>query len=403
MRSICLTGLLVTLLAGCLPPPAPRPREKKATPNNALEFVRADDARVAAEDRAALPAGGGASWLLFRGSPEQAGVASTSVPGKLDVLWTFKAEDGFESAVAVAGGLVYAASLDEHLYAINLENGKQKWKYKAGAPFKAAPAVRAGLVHVGDLDGLLHCVDGARGTKKWTFEAGAEAGGANFQGTEVLFSSHDENLYCLSGAGKKRWQFRTEGQIYGSVAVAEGKTFLVGCDSRLHVIDIARGKEDRAVELGGQTAATAAVRGNMLYVGTMRNQVKAIDWKKGEVVWTYTPGRKAQAFYSSAAVNDKYVVLGNRDNRVYCIDRKKGELVWAFPTENKVDSSPVIAGSRVVVGSMDGKLYVLDLASGKQVTKVTLDSPISAAPAVVNGKVLIGTQKGTLYCLGTRK
>jgi outer membrane protein assembly factor BamB len=341
-------------------------------------------------------------WPVFRGTRDQAGVTASRVPDKLDVLWTVTTGDAFEGAVAVAGGVVYAGSMDENLYAIDLAGGKQKWKYKGG-PFKAPPAVRDGLVYAGDLDGLLHCVDAAKGTKKWSFEAGAEIGGANFYEHDVLFTSHDENLYCLDQDGKQRWRFKTEGQIYGSVAVVAGKTFLVGCDSRMHVIDIAKGKEDRSVELGGQTAGTAAVRGDLLYIGTMKNEVLAIDWKKGAVVWTYKPGRGGQAFYASPAVNDKYVVIGSRDNKVHCIDRKTGNGVWTFPTGNKVDSSPVIAGSRVVVGSLDSNLYVLDLASGKQITKVTLDGPISAAPVVVSGKVIVGTQKGTLYCLGARK
>jgi outer membrane protein assembly factor BamB len=404
MRHICLAGLFVGLALGCLPPQSPSGGRIKKSSKVGPESVKAEEKpdKKAEEEKPVLPAPSGKDdWLLFRRTPQQTGVTPTTVPNKLVVLWTFKAEDSFESAVAVSRGVVYAGSMDEHLYAVNLKDGKQKWKYKAG-PFKAPPAVRGGLVYVGDLDGILHCVDGARGTKKWTFEAGAEAGGVNFHGDDVLFASHDENLYCLTRDGKQRWKFRTEGQIYGSVSVAEGKTFLVGCDSKLHVIDIAKGKELHSVDLGGQTAATAAVRGDKLYVGTMRNQVKAIDWKKGEEVWTYRPDRQAQAFYASAAVNDKYVVIGNRDNRVHCIDRKKGEVVWTFPTGNKVDSSPVIAGSRVVVGSLDGKVYVLDLASGKEVTKVTLDGPISAAPVVVGGKVLIGTQKGTLYCLGAQ-
>src|SRR5262249_44664048 len=153
--------------------------------------------------------------------------------------------------------------------------------------------------------------------------------------------------------GKENWKFKIDGPIYGTVSTSNGKTFLAGCDSQLHVIDVKKGKPDRSVDLGGQSAATAAVFGDVLYVGTMKNEVKAIDWKKGEEVWTYHPGRNGQAFYSSPAVNDKYVVIGNRDNRVHCIDRKKGTNVWKFSTENKVDSSPVIAGSYVVVGSLD--------------------------------------------------
>lgn len=255
---------------------------------------------------------------------------------------------------------------------------------------------------MGDLDGIFHCVDAVKGTKKWTFETGSEIGGANFSRDDILFTSHDENLYCVSKEGKQRWKFKTEGPIYGSPAVAEGKTFLVGCDSQMHVIDLATGKEIRSVELGGQTAGSASVLGDTLYIGTMRNEVKAIDWKKGEIAWTFQSGRNAQAFYSSPAATNKYILIGSRDKRLYAIDREKGTAVWSFPTNGHVDSSPVVANDSVVVGSLDSQLYVLDLETGKQRQKIELDGPMSASPIVIDGKVLIGTKKGTLYCLGKK-
>src|SRR4029079_7507409 len=96
--------------------------------------------------------------------------------------------------------------------------------------------------------------------------------------------------------------------------------------------------------------------GGHVYVGTMSNEVKAIDWKMSAITWTYKAGRQSQAYYSSPAVTQKYVVIGSRDNKVHCLDRVKGTAVWSFPTGNKVDSSPVVAGAKVVVGSQDGKL-----------------------------------------------
>jgi outer membrane protein assembly factor BamB len=170
--------------------------------------------------------------------------------------------------------------MDEHLYALDLEKGTQKWKFKGG-PFKAPPAVREGSVYVGDLDGNLFCVDAVKGSKKWAFETGAELGGVNFHRTDILVASHDENLYCIDKDGKQRWKFKTSGPIYGAPAVAAGKTFLVGCDSLMHVIDVAKGKEIRAVNLGGQTGASASVLGGELYVGTMGNRSKPSTGRRG--------------------------------------------------------------------------------------------------------------------------
>jgi outer membrane protein assembly factor BamB len=261
--------------------------------------------------------------------------------------------------------------------------------------------VKDGHVYIGDLDGTMHAVTLA-GKGKKLFEAGSELGGANFYKELVLAPSHDENLYALTASGKQKWKFNTNGPIYGAVSVSQGKTFLAGCDSLLHVIDITSGKEDRAVELNGQTGATAAVEGDVLYVGTMGKEVKAIDWKKGSVVWTYRRERRGDAFFSSPAVTKDVVIIGSRDNFVHCINRKTGKAEWTFPTKNKVDSSPVVVGDKVVVGSADEHLYVIDLKKGSQVQKVALDGPITASPVVVDGKVIVGTQSGTLYCLGKK-
>src|SRR5262245_25399179 len=70
------------------------------------------------------PAG---EWPLARGNLNQNGVAETSLPDKLEVVWTFKAKDAFEEAAAIVDGVVYAGCYDEHLYALDLKDGKEKW------------------------------------------------------------------------------------------------------------------------------------------------------------------------------------------------------------------------------------------------------------------------------------
>ena len=128
---------------------------------------------------------------------------------------------------------------------------------------------------------------------------------------------------------------------------------MAGCDSSLHVLDTADGKELLSVNLEGQTGGTAAVVGDRLYIGTMSNQVLAVDWKKGEILWRFEAAKRQQPFYSSAAVTESLVVIGSRDKRLHALDRKTGTETWSFAAADKVDGSPVIAGKRVYVGCMD--------------------------------------------------
>src|SRR5262245_57293131 len=134
----------------------------------------------------------------------------------------------------------------------------------------------------------------------------------------------------------------------------------------------------------------------------MSNQMLGIDWKKGEIVWAFEAPARKQAFYASAAVTDKLVVVGSRDKKVWALDRQTGKDVWSFPTQSRVDASPVVVGSRVFAPSMDGHLYVLDLAKGTELAKFKLGSSITASPAVGRGRLVVGTQEGVVYCLGAK-
>ncbi len=341
-------------------------------------------------------------WPLFRGDPLQTGVARTALPDKLEVRWKVALKKGIESTAAIVKDTVYVGCYDEHLHAFDLKTGMPKWKTKLGA-IKAPPSVYEGNVFVGDEDGMFYCVEAATGKKLWEFETNGEiTGGANFAGDKVIFGSHDANLYCLAiKNGKQVWKVKTEGPVYGSAAVANGETFVAGCDAHLHIIDVAQGNELAKVELTGQTLTTAAIVGDKLYVGNNNSDLQGIDLKKKNILWTYTP-KRAQPFYASAAVTDRLVVAGSRDRKVHAVDRVKGGKIWSFEADERVDSSPVIVGSRVYFGSAGGTFYVVDLARGKEVQSLPLGDRITASPAVASGCLVIGTTDGLLYCLGKK-
>jgi outer membrane protein assembly factor BamB len=345
-----------------------------------------------------------ADWPLHRGNPTQTGVSTDQLPAKLDIVWQFKAKNSVESPVVIAEGVVYFGSSDKFFYAVDLKTGVEKWKSNLG--IMTAPAgVKGDRVYIGNSDGKFFCLDRASGKEIWSFDDDGNTGeitaAPNFDGDHILIPTHNSSLYCLDKNGKKVWEFRIEGPIYGGVAVADGKTFLAGCDSLMHAIDVKTGMELGSVDLKGQSGAASAVLGDYLYVGTMSNQVLAIDLKRLRIAWEFEAPKRKQPFYASAAVDSDLVVIGSRDNKVWALDTKTGKRKWDFLTDNKVDGSAVIVGDRIFVGSYDKRLYVLE-KTGQKVTDFELDGAIMGSPAVAEGRVVIGTEKGTVYCLGAK-
>jgi len=73
----------------------------------------------------------GTDWPQFRNTPNLSGVATSTLPATLKVLWTYEAGGAIESSAAVVDGVVYVGTGTGELLAIDLATGKLKWKYRA--------------------------------------------------------------------------------------------------------------------------------------------------------------------------------------------------------------------------------------------------------------------------------
>ena len=343
-------------------------------------------------------------WPIWRGNSQLTGVSTANLPQNLEVLWTFQAGVGIESSAAIVAGIVYATSLDSHLYAIDLNAGKLKWKYCANGETKSSPSVSKGVVYFGDASGLFHAVDSNTGKRKWAFQTDGEINSsANFADERVLFGSYDHHLYCLSTkTGSLLWKVETDGYVHATPTVNNEHVTVAGCDGFLRVVRIRDGVEIKKIEAGAYVAASAAMMNNRAYFGTFGNKVLCIDLSNGKLLWQYDPPQKDFPFYASAAVTEKIVVVGGRDKLVHGLDPKTGKALWTVTTKSKIDSSPIIAGDRAFFGTTSGEIYALDINSGKVVWQFETGAAIVASPSISNGKLVIGTTDGVLYCFGEK-
>lgn len=355
------------------------------------------------------------SWPSFRNGNELRGIATSSLPEKLDVLWKEPLKDGMTSTAAIVGKHVFAGSLGGELICFDRLTGQRVWTYFSAERkkpddfipgFGSSPTVTDKLVFIGDEDGKFHAVDRTTGKLAWRFETGAEIiASAAIVGDNVIFGSYDSTLYCLKMSdGSKVWDFKTQDRINGSPAIAGDLTFVTGCDQHLRAIDIKTGKEKFDLPLNQFMISSPAVLGSMLYVGTHESEVLAIDITKPDIVWRFQEKGKEQPYHSSAAVTEELVIVGGQDKLLHALDRKSGEQKWSFAANGQINSSPVVvSGKRIFVGSNDGHLYEVGM-DGKQRWKHKLGRQVSSSPAVGEGCLVIGAEgtEGAIYCFGTK-
>ncbi|WP_437227837.1 PQQ-binding-like beta-propeller repeat protein [Planctomicrobium sp. SH661] len=363
---------------------------------------------------AAEPSAETDSWTSFRNSPDNLGIAKTSLPEELKLLWALETSDGTASTAVISSGQVFIGTLSGDVHCIGLKTGEIKWTYKSVemvepnsfAPgFNAPAAIDTEHVYIGDDQGMFHAIDRITGKRAWTFETGAEiVGGAQVVEDRVIFGSHDGHLYSLEAkTGKPVWKVETRGPVNATPCLAGKYTFTTGCDQPiLRIVDIEKGEQAAEVPLNSLLIASPAMRDDILYFGTGDGIVYAMDWKNKKILWEFSVPEREQQMQSSPAVTEEVVILGSRDKRVYCLDRKTGKLRWEFTTRSKVDSSPVIVGDRVYFGSADRNIYGLQVADGKQVWKHPTKQSITGSAAVAEGCLVIGTDSvnGQILCFG---
>jgi outer membrane protein assembly factor BamB len=341
----------------------------------------------------------GIAQTTFHGNNARTGVYDSPGPKQFNgVKWSFKTGGPIVSSPAIADGVVYIASWDGYLYAIDQETGKEKWKYKSRMPIASSPAVAGGTVYFVSSAGALGAVDAATGKIKWVstteFERKFEA--KNLHGYpsaaqtmpdawdifmsspavwngKVYFGSGDGNVYAVDEqSGVVKWKFATKDVVHASPAIANGVLYIGSWDSYLYALDAETGQEKWSFKTGedpvihnqvGFQSSPAVVDG-VVYIGCRDAHVYAVDAATGRKKWDY-PTNKSWV-NGTPAVRDGVVYVGTSDSaRFMALDAKTGRLRFNFDAKAYMFSSAALAGDLAYVGDHNGRLYAIDTKSGK--------------------------------------
>jgi len=344
----------------------------------------------------AIPA---SAQSTFHGNILRNGVYATPGPKQFGGLkWTFATGGPIVGSPTILDGVVYIASLDAQIYAIDQETGKEKWKFKSRMPIASSPAVVGNTLYFVSSTGALAALDAATGAPKWVFAAEYEKRfeAKNLHGYpsaaqsipdawdlftsspavangKVYFGSGDGNVYAVDAAtGLLQWKFPTKDVVHASPSIANGIVYIGSWDSRLYAIDAETGQERWSFQAGIDPAihnqegfqSSPAIMDGTVYVGCRDAHVYALDAATGRKKWDY-PTSKSWVI-TTPAVRDGVVYAGTSDSaRLMALDAKTGRLRWNFDAKAYMFSSPALAGDLLYVGNHNGRMYAVEAKTGK--------------------------------------
>jgi outer membrane protein assembly factor BamB len=347
-------------------------------------------------------------WTTLQGDEGRTGYTESPAPDSSQTYWKFQTGGPITSSPVASAGMVFVASTDGYLYAVNATNGARIWDFLIGTDANS-PTVTNGKVIITSASGTVHAINMYTGLEVWNKSLGEEAGfGAPLivgsrvfvNGKQTVFALNEAvgvSLYseaiphakgiapltCDNGLivavalrgtdigvdgfevknGYGRFWISLAStdieKVRSSATVGDGKTFVVTVD--LNGGSTIFGLNDFGMptwerQLDGVTEASPAFAYSTVYISTS-NFAYALDAENGTVKWS----RPLDGEYSvsSPAVADGKVYFGLDNGYVYALDAFTGDIVWSYKTEGAVQSSPAISDGLLFVGSNDGNLYAI--------------------------------------------
>lgn len=262
-----------------------------------------------------------ANGLVYVGSAQQGLFAIDAESGKR--RWTADVYGQAASPIVSADTVVACGDKSGLLCGIDASTGKRRWLFGAdyGSDISTStPGVSRGTAYVGSGAGDLYAVNIQNGKQRWKFHAGGSVNASPAVSDGTVFASDSTQLFALdTESGRPRWTLTTGPKRSWSPAVSGGYVYFADDDNHVHAVSAANGKERwRTSVVKGSVMTTPTVANGVIYLGTddMEYNVYAIDAATGRLRWKYNAG----GYVLTRPVVDGHVVyVGGSDGHVYAL------------------------------------------------------------------------------------
>tara|TARA_B110000503_G_scaffold28654_1_gene45922 strand:- start:8590 stop:9810 length:1221 start_codon:yes stop_codon:yes gene_type:complete len=354
-------------------------------------------------------------------------------------LWSVNLGKGAEDSAikltpGLIGGMLYGASADGNVVAVDTGTGKVVWKQsivdfyaedeRAIAFADGIDVITGGvgvggsLVVVGSAAGEIVAIQQLDGSLAWRATTTSEVlAPPQVINNKVFAQSIDGKIAAFDAAsGERKWLYSTtipSLTLRGTSTPIADKDFLIGAfaNGRMVMLDQSRGQvgfEQRAGVGQGQTDLERLVDidgqmvldGSVLYAVAYQGNLVAIDLSaKGKVRWS----REASSIVG-LGTGFGNIYLASEDGRLTAISKDTTEDIWTTEALLYRDiTAPVAVSSYVAVGDFEGYLHLIAQSDGRFVGREKLDSSGLTAPVIVDGsRIYVITNSGRLLALEVR-
>lgn len=318
---------------------------------------------------------------------------------------------------AIDGKVIYAATHEGRLKAMDKQTGKVKWEKQLNEQLVSGPVAALGRLVLATDKARIIVLHQKTGRELWRARVSGEALAAPLViENRVLVKTIDGQLYAFDReTGEKVWVVDHGSSSLvlkaASSPVRYGNLVLAGfADGKLDAIELDTGRVvwqrgiayasgSSEVEKLADISATPVVRGDVVYIASYQGYLVAMSLRQGDFLWN-----KLFSTYQNFAIDAGALYLTDNQDVLLAVGRSDGQVQWKQSAlRARGVTTPVLIGDDLIVGDKQGVMHALDAAHGDFIARHTLSAPIIAAPVVDGQDVYVMTAAGRLHCFELKK
>jgi len=311
----------------------------------------------------------------------------------------------------IKGNIIYAASQNGEVKAIEKDSGKTIWTRQLSMPLISGPVVSNGYIALTTDTSDIVLLKQIDGELVWKNRVANDVLAAPLiSNNTIIAKTIDGNLYAFNlTSGKKLWVSHHGApnlilKAGSAPTLYRNNILLTGyADGKLDAIEMATGRVlwQRSIAFASGASdverlvdidADPIVRGDTLYLASYQGYIGGLGLNNGQFKW-----RKPASVFKNITIAGNNIYYTDSDDIVWSLNSGSGHVNWK---QDKLKArgltEPVYSAGKLYLADKAGILHVLSADDGKMIARKSVGASVNLAPVVNDNNVFVQASNGTL-------
>lgn len=302
----------------------------------------------------------------------------------------------------IAGDLIYAASSDGRVVAVERNSGRTRWEKRLEKSLSGGVGHHGNSLFVGTADGELLRLSAEDGDIVWSTPVSGEVlAPPQGDGSVVAVQTYDGKLHAYDHESAKRlWTYDSNVPVLtlrgtGTPILSDGRVFAGFASGRVVAFDAVSGsiewetrvaipqgrsEIERIVDIDG----TMVLVGGELYAASYQGRIAAIEARSGSRIW-----QRDVSSFSGVSQGFGNVYVADDNGSVMAFLRNGQGLRWEQDAlAYRELSRPTPVSSYLAVADFEGYLHLLSQVDGSFAAREKVDGDGARADMASDGRIL---------------